>query len=188
MQANLQSKTFNKHNNIPKNQYANKLRDPYVNRISGDISYKQRSIGNVSRNPVPSSGGPEHLYNQRVVELRRKLKTRQITVEQYNNLLAQAQTQWIGRPVDNDDVIRPVVRRVPRRINSTTSEEVNETNEDEHDKELNNETNDDSEHSGEEEQNDSNDASSDEEEEKNNTPAADVEKKDIMELINTPGN
>lgn len=82
MQANLQSTTFNKHNYI-KNDRINQRRNPYVNNISSDLSYKSHSITDASRNPLHINAGDDYLYYKRIEQLKRKLNQRQITLNEY---------------------------------------------------------------------------------------------------------
>ena len=130
MEANLQIKTFNRHNRV-KNAYENKRQDPYVNRISGDITYKRRSIMNVDRNPTHMGGGPEYLYNKRIEELKRKLQRREITVQQYKVEVQQAQLARFGRILD-DFAPKPNYRHVKtENFKDTQPESVEETKDEE---------------------------------------------------------
>lgn len=122
MQTNLQSTTFNSHNRL-KDEYKNYRYDPHVNRISDDLRYKRRSITNTERNPVHINGGPEYLYNKRIEEIKRKLNTHTITVDQYNAELKRIQIARFGRPIMNEDVIvKPVPVR--REVQPVTKEEA----------------------------------------------------------------
>ena len=82
MQTNLQSTTFNKHNYV-KNDRVNQRRNPYINNISSDLSYKSHSITDASRNPLHINAGDDYLYYKRIEQLKRKLNQRQITLNEY---------------------------------------------------------------------------------------------------------
>lgn len=121
MQTNLQSTTFNTRNRI-KREYVNQRHDPRVNRISDDLKYKRRSITNVERNPVHINGGSEYLYNRRIEEIKRKLNTHVINVDQYNAELQRIQIAMFGRPVNNQDVI--VTPKLTKRANTQMLDNV----------------------------------------------------------------
>lgn len=111
MQANLQAKTFNKHN-LPKNDRINKLANPRMNKISRDLSFKRRSITNTERNPEHINGGDEYLYTKRIKLIRRQLQNHLITPEQYNALLKEIQIARFGRPLEpTEQVVKPFARR-----------------------------------------------------------------------------
>ena len=94
MQANLQATTFNKHNQL-KNDRINRVENPRMNKISQDLSYKRRSITNVARNPVHINGGVEYLYNQRLRILQLQFKNHEISLESFNQQVADLQVSII---------------------------------------------------------------------------------------------
>ena len=106
MQANLQATTFNKHNQI-KNDRINRIENPHMNKISLDLSYKKRAINSVARNPVHINGGVEYLYNQRLRILQLQLKQHEITLETYNQRVADLQVSCYGRIITTNDYIIP---------------------------------------------------------------------------------
>lgn len=135
MEANLQIKTYNRHN-IPKNDYINKLNNPHVNRISKDITYKRKSIVNTERNPVHINGGAEYLYNKRIEELKRKLQRREITLMQYKNEIRSVQIARFGRVIE-EPIIQPVHRTNTNIINNTNDNINNDTNDNDTDEKTN---------------------------------------------------
>ena len=126
MQTNLQSITFNSRNRI-KHDFINYRYDPHVNRISDDLRYKRRSITNTERNPVHINGGAEYLYNKRIEEIKRKLNTHVISVDQYNAELKRIQIARFGRPVMNDDVIVIPNVNIQQPKHEEEEEQVDET-------------------------------------------------------------
>ena len=105
MQANLQSTTFNKHNYI-KNDLINHRKNPYVNNISQDLTYKSHSITDAARNPLHVSAGDDYLYYKRIEQLKRKLNQRQMTLKEYEQAVTKIQVSMKINPVVGSHALR----------------------------------------------------------------------------------
>lgn len=99
MQANLQATTFNKHNYM-KNERVNHLKNPYVNNISRDLSYKSHSITDVARNPLHIAAGDDYLYYKRIELLKRQLNQRRITLHEYEQAVRKIEIAMKKTPMN----------------------------------------------------------------------------------------
>lgn len=95
MQANLYATTFNNHNQI-KNEYMNYVRNPHMNKVSQDLSYKTMAINKTSREPIHINSGSEYLYSQRLRLLQIQLKTHEIDINTYNIRVQELQISCYG--------------------------------------------------------------------------------------------
>ena len=119
MQTNLQSTTFNKHNYI-KNDRLNQRKNPFINNISNDLSYKSHSITDAPRNPLHLSAGPEYLYFSRIEQLKRMLKQKQITLIEYNQAVRKIELA-MNMPQSN---IQPPPQSPPVVVTSNSEQQV----------------------------------------------------------------
>lgn len=123
MQENLQSLTFNKHNYI-KHEYKNYRRNPLVNRISQDLSYKNRSITDAKRSPWKISAGNDYLYARRIEQLKRMLKAGSISLTDYNIAVEKLKFKMYGKPMTE-----PTTQQTTQQTTNETNDESNEEEE-----------------------------------------------------------
>ena len=96
MQPNLQATTFNKHNRI-KDGFKNYRQNRFVNNVSSDLSFHTKSITDIRRNAFRIDAGDEYLYVKRIENLKRMLKNKSITYEQYITAVQKIELKMFGQ-------------------------------------------------------------------------------------------